>query len=54
MDIDDLKRARDFAEAVVATVREPMLVLDAGLRVRTANRRSMGCFKWKAGTPKGA
>ena len=29
VDIDDLKRARDFAEAVVATVREPLLVLDA-------------------------
>jgi two-component system, chemotaxis family, CheB/CheR fusion protein len=38
VDIDDLKRARDFAEAVVATVREPLLVLDAGLRVRTANQ----------------
>jgi two-component system CheB/CheR fusion protein len=50
VDIDDLKRSRDFAEAVVATVREPLLVLDAGLRVRTANRRSMGCFTWKART----
>src|SRR6185437_9074177 len=38
VDIDDLKRARDFAEAVVATVREPLLVLDAALRVRTANQ----------------
>jgi two-component system, chemotaxis family, CheB/CheR fusion protein len=35
--IDDLVRARDFAEAVVATVREPLVVLDAQLRVRTAN-----------------
>ncbi len=37
IDIDDLKRARDLAEAVVAVVREPMIVLDAALRVRTAN-----------------
>jgi len=37
IDIDDLKRARDLAEAVVAVVREPLIVLDAGLRVRTAN-----------------
>src|SRR5204863_2220233 len=37
VDIDDLRRARDFAEAVAATVREPLIVLDAGLRVRTAN-----------------
>jgi two-component system CheB/CheR fusion protein len=37
IDIDELKRAVDFAEAVVATVREPLIVLDSGLRVRTAN-----------------
>jgi len=37
IDIDDLKRALDFAEAVVATVREPLIVLDGHLRVRTAN-----------------
>ncbi|MEP6538106.1 MAG: CheR family methyltransferase, partial [Bryobacteraceae bacterium] len=37
IDIDDLKRARDFAEAVVQTVREPLIVLDTSLRVRTAN-----------------
>jgi two-component system, chemotaxis family, CheB/CheR fusion protein len=37
IDIDDLKRALDFAEAVVATVREPLIVLDGNLRVRTAN-----------------
>jgi two-component system CheB/CheR fusion protein len=44
VDIDDLKRARDFAEAVVATVREPLLVLDAGLRVRTANQAFYSLF----------
>ena len=31
IDIDYLKRARDFAEAVVGVVREPVLVLDAAL-----------------------
>jgi two-component system CheB/CheR fusion protein len=45
VDIDDLKRARDFAEAVVATVREPLLVLDASLRVRTANQAFYGLFR---------
>lgn len=30
--------ARAFAEAIVETVREPLVVLDAGLRVRSANR----------------
>ena len=44
VDIDDLKRARDFAEAVVATVRDPLVVLDAGLRVRTANQAFYGLF----------
>jgi two-component system CheB/CheR fusion protein len=47
VDIDDLKRARDFAEAVVATVREPLIVLDAGLRVRTANPAFYGLFQVK-------
>jgi two-component system CheB/CheR fusion protein len=42
VDIDDLKRARDFAEAVVATVQEPLLVLDEELRVRTANQAFYG------------
>ena len=37
IDINELKRALDFAEAVVATVREPLVVLDASLRVKTAN-----------------
>ena len=45
VDIDDLKRARDFAEAVVATVREPLIVLDADLRVRTANRSFYELFQ---------
>src|SRR5262249_3613245 len=45
VDIDDLKRsldaaqaAREYAEAIIATVREPLLVLDSSLRVMKANR----------------
>jgi two-component system, chemotaxis family, CheB/CheR fusion protein len=44
VDIDDLKRSveafkrsRNFSQAVVETVREPLVVLDAELRVRSAN-----------------
>ena len=37
IDIDDLKREREFDEYVVQTVREPLVVLDAKLQVRTAN-----------------
>lgn len=45
IDIDDLKRARDFAEAVVETVREPLVVLDANLQVRTANEAFYKIFQ---------
>jgi two-component system CheB/CheR fusion protein len=45
VDIDALKRSteqlrasRDYAEAIVETVRESLVVLDVGLRVITANR----------------
>lgn len=38
LDIDALKRALEYAEAIIRTVREPLLVLDENLRVRTANR----------------
>ena len=45
VDISDLKRsleavrhARDYAEAIVETVREPLVILDQNLAVRTANR----------------
>ena len=45
IDIDDLKRARDFAEAVVGVVREPVIVLDADFRVRTANQAFYRTFQ---------
>ncbi|HEV8712904.1 MAG TPA: chemotaxis protein CheB [Candidatus Binatia bacterium] len=45
VDVTDLKRAEEaahaaqaYAEGIVDTVREPLLVLDAHLRVRSANR----------------
>src|SRR6185503_10083767 len=45
VDINDLKRseleiasAREYAENIVATLREPLLVLDSGLRVESVNR----------------
>ncbi|HJX29608.1 MAG TPA: chemotaxis protein CheB [Thermoanaerobaculia bacterium] len=52
VDIDALKRAaaeiteaRDFADAIVETVQEPLLVLDAELRVERANRAFYDCFQ---------
>jgi PAS domain S-box-containing protein len=36
--VQAVEEARSFAAAIVQTVREPLVVLDADLRVRTANR----------------
>lgn len=40
-----IREARDYAEAIVETVREPLLVLDAALRVQTANRSFYQTFQ---------
>lgn len=45
VDVDLLKRAQAHAEAIVETVREPLLVLDGELRVKTANRRFYQMFQ---------
>ena len=52
VDIDALKRsertiraARDYAESIIATVREPMLVLTADLRIERANRAFYDTFR---------
>ena len=53
VDIDALKRtragdiaaARDYAEATLRTVRDPLIVLRADLRVNTANEAFYRTFK---------
>lgn len=52
VDIDALKRsaqqlqaARDYAEAIVETMGEPLLVLDSNLRVLTANQSFYNAFQ---------
>jgi two-component system CheB/CheR fusion protein len=52
LDIDDLRRLetavrdeRDYANAIVETVREPLLVLDGSLAVRSANRAFYAMFE---------
>jgi len=45
IDIDDLKRSRDFAEVVAGIVHEPMLVLESTLRVRAANEAFYRLFQ---------
>jgi two-component system, chemotaxis family, CheB/CheR fusion protein len=51
-DISDLKaslelvkEARNYAQAIVETLREPLLVLDSGLRVVSANKAFYGFFQ---------
>jgi len=38
IDIDAIKRARDYAESIVQTVHQPIVILDDKLCVKTANR----------------
>ncbi len=43
--LDEAREARDFAEAIVETVREPLLVLDSGLHVVRASRHFLREFR---------
>ena len=43
--LEELKHGRDFAEAIVETVREPLLVLDQELRIQTANHAFYQTFQ---------
>jgi PAS domain S-box-containing protein len=45
LDIDAVKHSRDFAEAIVETVRMPMVVLTKNLRIRSANQAFYETFK---------
>jgi two-component system, chemotaxis family, CheB/CheR fusion protein len=42
---DELRHARDYADAIVETVREPLLVLDGDLRVLHANHAFYSTFQ---------
>ncbi len=60
VDIDSLKRsaelvrqARDYADAIVQTVREPLMVLTGDLRVVTANRQFYQSFQVNPGDTEG-
>jgi two-component system CheB/CheR fusion protein len=45
VDVDALKRAEAFAASIVATVRQPLLVLGADLRVQQANQAFYRTFQ---------
>ena len=44
IDIDAAKRGLDFAEAIVETVREPLVILDQNLQVMKANKAFYATF----------
>jgi two-component system, chemotaxis family, CheB/CheR fusion protein len=45
IDIDAAKRGLDFAEAIVETVREPLVILSQNLQVMRANKRFYETFR---------
>lgn len=45
VDVDAMKRAHAYTESIVATVREPLLVLDKNLCVQTASRSFYETFR---------
>jgi two-component system CheB/CheR fusion protein len=45
IDIDAAKRGQDFAEAIVQTVREPLVILNQNLEVMKANRTFYETFR---------
>ncbi len=45
LDIDAIRRSRDFAEAIVQTVPQPLLVLTRDLRIQSANLAFYEAFK---------
>ena len=48
-----LQEARDFAEAIIATLREPLVVLNQDLRVISANRSFYRTFQVSPGSTEG-
>jgi len=45
VDVDKIKRSREYAENIIATIRESLLVLDGTLRVLKASRSYYETFK---------
>jgi two-component system CheB/CheR fusion protein len=53
VDIDAIRRAKDYAETIVATVRRPLLVLDSKLRVQSAGGAFYDAFQLTRDTVEG-
>jgi two-component system CheB/CheR fusion protein len=48
-----LQEARDFAQSIIATIREPLVVLDSDLRIISASRSFYYIFKVKSAETEG-
>jgi two-component system CheB/CheR fusion protein len=44
---EQLNAAQQYAESIITTVREPMIVLDKSLRIKTANASFYNKFEEK-------
>ena len=53
IEIEKLKDALAYAEAIIDTIHEPLVVLHSDLRVRTANRAFYKTFKLIPGETEG-
>jgi len=53
IDVDAEKRGRDFAEAVVEAVHEPLLILRSNLKVVSANKAFYKVFQVKENETEG-
>jgi two-component system CheB/CheR fusion protein len=52
--LEELKESRDYAEGIIETIWEPLLVLDDQLRVKTANRSFYNTFRVSPDETKGS
>jgi len=50
---EEKREARDYAEAIVRTARDPLVILDADLRLHTANQAFYNLFKVSAAESEG-
>ncbi|HSB06054.1 MAG TPA: CheR family methyltransferase, partial [Thermodesulfobacteriota bacterium] len=51
--LEQVKESRDYAEAIVETVREPLIVLDKNFHIKTANRSFYQTFQTSPGKTEG-
>ena len=51
--LEQIKESRDYAEAIVETVREPLIILDKNLHVKTANHSFYQTFQTSPGETEG-